>query len=462
MSDRIRSISPIDGSVVADRPAATADELDAKLDRAVQALRHWRKLPLSERIERCTRMLDVLAARKGELARELTLQMGRPIRYAPSEIRGFEERSRVMLNLAGEALADHVPPEKKGFERFVRREPLGVVLVLAAWNYPYLIVANTLLPALVAGNVVLLKHADQTLLCAERLEEIAREAGIPGGVFQIAHMTHELAGKIVADSRVDHVAFTGSVAGGVAVHAAAGGKLKSVGLELGGKDPAYVREDANVSAAVASLVDGAYFNSGQSCCGVERIYVAQSRYEEFVEQFVHLTRSYVLGNPLDTETTLGPVVRKANADAIRDQIDDAIKRGAQPLIHASEFPDPGPAFVTPQVLVNVDHSMTIMREETFGPVVGIMPVISDSRAISLMNDSVYGLTASLWTQDVSIARTLADQLDTGTVFMNRCDYLDPELAWVGVKKSGRGCTLSRVGFEHLTRPKSFHFKLGEG
>jgi acyl-CoA reductase-like NAD-dependent aldehyde dehydrogenase len=250
------------------------------------------------------------------------------------------------------------------------------------------------------------------------------------------------------------------VTGGRAVVAATGAGFATAGLELGGKDPAYVRADANLAHAVESLTDGVFFNAGQSCCGIKRIYVAAPRYGEFVDGLVDLAKQYRLGSPLDPETTLGPVVRASAAEAVRAQVREAVARGARQLIDAGSFTAcaPGTPYLSPQVLVGVDHSMAIMREETFGPAVGIMSVASDAEALRLMNDSEFGLTAAIYSADAQRAEALGDSLETGTVFLNRCDYLDPALAWTGVKNSGRGCTLSRVGFEQLTRPKSFHFR----
>jgi acyl-CoA reductase-like NAD-dependent aldehyde dehydrogenase len=339
--------------------------------------------------------------------------------------------------------------------------PLGVVVVVAPWNYPYLTAVNAVLPALIAGNTVVLKHSHQTPLCAERFLEAFTSADVPAGVFQHLHLSHPDTSRLMGDRRVASVCFTGSVAGGKAVVAATAGGFATAGLELGGKDPAYVCADANLAHAVDSLTDGAFFNAGQSCCGIKRIYVAAERYEEFVSGVVGLTRQYRLGSPLDPETTLGPVVRASAADAIRSQVQDAVARGARQLIDEASFAAsaPGTPYLAPQVLVDVDHSMAIMREETFGPAVAIMKVDTDEQAIRLMNDSEYGLTATIYSQDVQRAEVLGDALETGTVFLNRCDYLDPALAWTGVKNSGRGCTLSRVGFEQLTRPKSYHFKV---
>ncbi|MCO4762379.1 MAG: aldehyde dehydrogenase family protein [Myxococcales bacterium] len=455
------TISPIDGSVYVERALATRADLDRVLDSAVTAQVTWRNTPLAERIAAVTRFVASFTANIDTLADELTWQIGRPSSQAAGEIRGFEERARHMLSIAEESLKDMPAAEKDGFVRFVRREPLGVVFALAAWNYPYLISVNAVVPALLAGNTVVLKQSDQTLLCAERFTEAGKAAGLPDGVLQHLHMSHGLVADAVQDPRVAHVAFTGSVGGGEAVHRASAGRFIAVGLELGGKDPAYVRADCNLPHAIESLVDGAFFNTGQSCCGIERIYVHRDVYAQFVAGYVELVKGYKLGDPRDPETNLGPVVRARNAASITAQIDAAIAAGARGLIDPAHFPaaKAGTPYLAPQVLVDVDHSMEIMTEETFGPVVGIMAVDSDDEAIALMNDSRYGLTASIWTSDMDAALRIGDQIETGTFFMNRCDYLDPALAWVGVKDSGRGCTLSSVGFEHLTRPKSYHLRV---
>lgn len=457
----ISVVSPIDGSVIARRAIAGTAELDQRIDAARSAQREWRQAPIAERAAVCARFADAMAAMRDDIVPELARQMGRPVRYGAGEVRGLLERARMMVALAPEALADIEPAPISGFRRFIRREPLGVVFSVAAWNYPYLIAVNSVIPAILSGNSVLLKHSSQTPLCAERFAAAFERAGLPPGVFQVVHTDHAGAEHLVSHPGIDYVAFTGSVSGGQAIQRAARERFIATGLELGGKDPAYVRADADMDHAVENVVDGAYFNSGQSCCAVERIYVHRSRFEEFVERAAALVRDYRSGNPLDAETTLGPMVRGSAADGVRAQIAEALARGARPLIGPSDFPEdlPGSPYLAPQLLVDVDHSMQIMSEETFGPVVGVMPVDSDSEAVALMNDSRYGLTASIWSRDVEHSLQIADDLETGTVFLNRCDYLDPALAWVGVKDSGRGCTLSRVGFEQLTRPKSFHFRL---
>jgi acyl-CoA reductase-like NAD-dependent aldehyde dehydrogenase len=455
-----KTITPIDGSIYVERPLATRDEITRTLEQARAAQRAWRQVPLAERAALCHRFIDAFVSRRDELAREITCQMGRPLRYTPGEIRGFEERARYMIDIAPRALADVEPDPKGGFRRFIRRDPLGVVFTIAPWNYPYLTAVNSIVPAFMAGNSVLLKHSAQTPLCAERLEEAAREGGLPQGVLQYLHMEHGDVARVIASGQVDFAAFTGSVPGGRAVQEAASGRFIGMGLELGGKDPAYVRADAVLEHAVENLVDGAFFNSGQSCCGVERIYVHEDLFDSFVEGFVALTSAYRLGNPLDQETTLGPLVRTNAADFVRGQIQEAVQTGAQALIDPRTFPASreNSPYLAPQVLVGVDHSMRVMTEESFGPVVGIMPVKSDEDAVRLMNDSPYGLTASVWTTDEDTAVELGQRVETGTWFMNRCDYLDPALAWTGVKDSGRGVTLSKLGYEVLTRPKSFHLK----
>jgi acyl-CoA reductase-like NAD-dependent aldehyde dehydrogenase len=461
MANALKCVTPVDGSVYVDRKLATQAEIEAALGRARKAAAEWRHVPIRERQAMLTRAVDAFVASKAKIAEEISSQMGRPVAQSPGEVRGFEERARTMIELAPEALKDIEVGEKAGFHRFIRRDPLGVVFVVAPWNYPYLTAVNSVLPALMAGNAVVLKHSAQTPLCAERFAEAFRKGGLPEGVFQFLHLSHEDTAKIIRDARIDFVAFTGSVAGGHAVQEAAAGRFIGTGLELGGKDPAYVRPDANMNHAIENLVDGAFFNSGQSCCGIERIYAHEAIYDRFLEGFVALTRKYRLGNPIEADTTLGPMVRASAAEFVRKQIADAVNAGAKALIDPKSFKadKPGTPYLAPQVLVNVDHSMSVMTEESFGPVIGIMKVRSDEEAVALMNDSPYGLTAAIWTTDEEAAIRIGDAVETGTWFMNRCDYLDPALAWTGVKDSGRGCTLSRVGYEQLTRPKSFHLRI---
>lgn len=461
MASTFEVITPVNGSVYVKRPYATEPEILAVLKTAERKQTEWKNVPVADRASVCSRAIDVFIAKKEEIAEEISWQMGRPIRYAAGEVDGFEERARYMISIAEESLADIPVGEKAGFRRFIKREPIGVVFTMAPWNYPYLTAVNSIIPAIMAGNAVILKHSSQTPLCAERIADAFNEADLPVGVFQYLHLSHKQSERVIRSPEIGFVCFTGSVSGGVTVETAAAGRFIGAGLELGGKDPAYVREDADLEYSVETLVDGAYFNSGQSCCGIERIYVHRTVYDEFVQAFADLVRKYKLGSPLDDETTLGPLVRTSAATFLRGQIEEAVKAGAQPLIDEKLFPlnEPGSPYLAPQVITEVDHSMRVMTEESFGPVVGIMKVSSDDEAVKLMNDSEFGLTASVWTSDEEAAIRIGTQVSTGTWFMNRCDYLDPALAWTGVKNSGRGCTLSRVGYEHLTRPKSFHLKL---
>ncbi len=463
MSERVqRTVSPIDGSVYVERPLASDESVEKAIARAVTAQKEWSAVSVSERAAICTVMAGWCVNRADILADELTRQMGRPIAHTPLEIRrGFQERVAYLASAAPAALADIAIAPKQNFQRFIRRVSHGVVLAIAPWNYPWLTSVNAVVPALLAGNAVILKMAQQTPLVAERYAEAFKAARLPDGVFQCLHIDHDQVSRLVRDERIGYVAFTGSVPGGHAIQQAAAGRFVGTGMELGGKDPAYVRGDAQLDATIENLVDGAFFNAGQSCCAVERIYVQRNVFDRFVEGFVELTKKYRLGNPLDPATTLGPMVRTEAAENVRAQVAEAVGKGAKALISPSAFPadKAGTPYVAPQVLAGVNHDMRIMKEETFGPAIGIMPVDDDEEAIALMNDSRYGLTASIWTSDLDAALRIGERIDTGTCYMNRCDYLDPTLAWTGIKDSGRGCTLSKLGLEAFTRPKSFHLRL---
>jgi acyl-CoA reductase-like NAD-dependent aldehyde dehydrogenase len=455
-----QTISPVDGRIYVERELAGDAAIAAALDRARAARRGWHSVPVVERQAILSRFVDALLAKAATAAEEITWQMGRPIAQSPGELRGFEERSRYMIGIAHEALADLRFDDRPGFVRFIRRQPVGTVFVIAPWNYPYLTAVNAIVPALLAGNAVLLKHSAQTPLVAERFAQALAEAGLPDGVFQYLHLSHADALRIVGSGRIAHVSFTGSVQGGHEVAAAAGKTFASTTLELGGKDPAYVRPDADLRHAIDNIGDGAFFNSGQCCCGIERIYVHADLYDRFVDGLAALAAGYRLGDPTEASTNLGPMARARTADLVRDHVAAAVAGGAKALVDIGRFDRDarGSCYVAPQVLTGVDHEMKVMREETFGPVAGVMKVASDEEAVRLMNDSPYGLTAAVWTSDVEAAERIGDALDTGTVFMNRCDYLDPALAWTGVKDSGRGVSLSRLAYEHLTRPKSFHLR----
>lgn len=454
----IRLVSPVDGSVYAERPALALEAAQETVSHARAAQVAWAAVPLEARIATVMAGIDALEGMKDQIVPELAWQMGRPVRYG-GELGGVRERAAHMAGIAPKALADDVVEESERFTRVLAREPQGVVFVIAPWNYPYLTAVNTVVPALIAGNAVVLKHASQTLLAGERLAEAFHKAGVPEAVFQNVVLDHATTEALIAARRFDFVNFTGSVGGGRAIERAAAGTFTATGLELGGKDPGFVRADADLDAAVDGLMDGAMFNSGQCCCGIERIYVHESLYEAFVEKAVAWVRGQRLGNPLEEATTMGPMAHARFAALVREQTAEAVAAGARALIDPSEFPaDDGGAYLAPQILVDVTHDMRVMREESFGPVVGIMPVADDAEAIGLMNDSDYGLTASIWTRDAQAARSIGAQLQTGTVLMNRCDYLDPALCWTGCKDTGRGAALSSLGYLALTRAKSYHLK----
>ena len=455
----IKCISPIDGSIYAERPILSRSEADAAVTRAKIAQRKWNMRPIEERIELVKAGVAAIGAMNDEIVPEIAWQMGRPIRYG-GEFGGFNERASYMADIAIDALAPIEIENSNNFRRVIKRVPHGLVLVVAPWNYPFMTAINTVAPALIAGNTVMLKHASQTPLVGERLAKAFHSVGIPRDIFQNVFLDHDTTSALISDRAFDFINFTGSVSGGVAMEKAAAGTFTGIGLELGGKDPGYVMEDANLDAAVETLIDGAMFNSGQCCCGIERIYVIESLFEDFIKKAVAVVNQYKLGNPLDPETTIGPMAHIRFANEVRAQTQEAIKDGAKAHIDPCLFPMDGGAYLMPQILTDVTHDMRIMREESFGPVVGIMSVKNDKEAIKLMNDSDFGLTASLWTEDINRAEAIADRIDTGTAFMNRADYLDPALCWTGCKDTGRGGGLSMIGYHNLTRPKSYHLKKG--
>jgi acyl-CoA reductase-like NAD-dependent aldehyde dehydrogenase len=455
-----KTITPIDNSVYLERPLASENEINEILDSAKSSFIEWKNTSIDERIIVINKFIDNLLALKDEISKEICWQIGRPISQCGNELRGFEERSRHMVNIAKTSL-ENIPARKnEEFDNYIFKSPLGVIFVMAPWNYPVITATNTIVPALLSGNTLVLKHSSQTPRCAELINQAFEGTGLPKGVFQFVHTNHEACEKIISDPRVAHVVFTGSVRGGQEVKKYIGTRFINVGLELGGKDPAYVRSDADLNHAVENLVDGALFNSGQSCCGIERIYVDHSIYQDFVDGFKAITEQYKLGDPSLEDTNLGPVVRMSAANFIRTQMSEAEKQGAQRLIDESKFSiaKEDNCYIAPQVMINVDHSMRFMMEETFGPTVGIMPVQNSDEAQKLMNDSPYGLTASIWTKDLEFAKEFGKNVETGTFFMNRCDYLDPALAWTGVKDTGVGCSLSTLAFDQFTRPQSFHLR----
>lgn len=436
-------------------------EVETILRRMRAAQQEWRDIPVQKRVDICRQFIDAFRPLKEEVARDLTRQMGKPIGQSRREVDTMLDRAEMMARLAPASLADDALPPKDGFHRFIRHEPLGIVLDIPAWNYPLLIAVNVIVPALLAGNAVLIKHARLTPLCGDAFVEAFRKTSLPPDLVASIHIGHDAIRKLVDARAVDFISFTGSVEGGRQVYQVASAQLLDMGLELGGKDPAFVCEDANFNFAVENLVDGAFYNTGQSCCAVERIYVMRSLFSRFVDAYVAEVEKYKVGDPEDETITVGPLAQRKTAEFMEFQVSQAVGRGARVLTGGRRLPGPGYYF-QPTVLVDVDHSMSVMMEESFGPVIGIMPVDSEDEAVRLMNDSPYGLTASIWTEDMARGEGLAHRTAAGTLYVNRCDYLDPELAWVGIKDSGHGCTLSHLGFLYLTRPKSFHIRTRTG
>lgn len=439
-------VSPVDGSVRDERAAASLADLDRIMLTAAAAQRDWQAVPLGDRLTIIRRTAAWLVDAADEIAIELAWQMGRPVRFGANEVRTAEARAHYMLAAAADALS----PELVAPDRCIAHEPVGIVLVIAPWNYPFLTAINAIVPALAAGNAVVLKHSFQTPLVADRFAAAFAAAGLPPGVFQTLHSADAVTRAAVRRREVGHVVFTGSVAVGRLLGAEAARRLKPVTLELGGKDAAYVRRDADVSAAATALAEGTYFNSGQSCCAVERIYVDAAIHDTFVEAFAAAARTFALGNPLEETTTLGPMARPPGAAAVREQIAAARSAGAVGLLGG----DHDGQYVAAEALIAVDHSMAVMRDESFGPVVGIMPAADDHAAIASINDSSYGLTASVWTADRDAASRIAPLLDVGTVYHNRCDSLDPALPWSGRRDSGTGLSLSHHAYRTMTHTKS--------
>ncbi|KAI1740095.1 aldehyde dehydrogenase [Xylaria scruposa] len=460
--ETITTISPTTNEPILTRSGVSASELEEIPRVATEAFKTWRETSLTDRTIIVKKALGLLEKQKDQLAEELTVQMGRPIAYTGVEITTAIKRANYLIKISEETLKDTEGEAEKGFKRFIRKVPVGPVLVIFAWNYPYLILVNSLIPALLAGNTVILKPSPQTPTIAEHFTKIFAEAGLPSGVLQYFHCGSPLIMEsMVRDPKISLICFTGSVAGGLAVQKAASDRIVNVGLELGGKDPAYVRDDVDLDWAAAEIVDGSIFNSGQSCCAIERVYVHEKIYSPFIKAMQKVLEGYKIGDPLEKDTQIGPVISKRSKETIKAHIKDALEKNAKDVtpevLASSTLPSRG-NFVIPTLLVDVNHSMRIMTEETFGPVVCVHMVKDDDEAIQKMNDSEFGLTASIWTKDTDKGYELSQRVEAGTVFVNRADFPSPDLAWTGWKNSGKGVTLSKFGFDQFVKLKSFHLK----
>ena len=450
----LKILAPYDDELVAELNADDAAALEAKLVAAVRAQAEWRAVPVAERVERVRAGVQWFRDHTEAVALDVTRQMGKPLVQARSEVSGLLERAEYMLSIAQEELAPELLPDKTGFERRIEHVPLGVVLNVAAWNYPLLIPVNVMVPALLAGNAVLLKHSARTPLCGQHFERAFESIGLPGLVSSLI-LDHSQTEALIADPRVGYVAFTGSVEGGQRIHRAVSARFIDVGLELGGNDPAYVAADADVAATVAGIVDGACYNAGQSCCAVERVYVHEAVLDEFLEAARELMTAYRTGDPLREETTLGPLANAGSLQGLHAQVQEARAAGAEILVGGHIVDG---RFFEATLLTGCANHTALMQEESFGPLLPVLSVAGDEEALAHMNDTRFGLTASIWTADRERAEWFAARHDAGTIYQNRCDVLDPALPWTGFRDSGKGSTLSRYGFQHLTRRKAIHFR----
>ncbi len=453
----LKVINPYDQKVLFELPFDRGKELEEKIAGARKAYERWRRLPLEERARRVEQGLKYFRNHAEEVARDITLQMGKPLTQARGEVKTFFHRAEYMLSIAKETLAPEVLSGKPGFQLRIEHAPLGVIYNIAPWNYPLLTAVNVVVPALLAGNTVLLKHSPLTPRIGRHFEAAFGELDPPNLVTSLI-LTNAQASQLIGDPRINYVAFTGSVATGTKVYQQAAKRLLDVGLELGGKDPAYVAADADLDFAVENIVDGACYNAGQSCCAVERVYVHRSVYRKFIERAGEILKQYQLGDPLDEKTTLGPLARREALLFLEGQVKEAVRRGGRLLYGGKRAKGMKGNFFEPTLLADVPNTAKVMQEETFGPIVPVLSVKDDGEALARMSDSRFGLTASIWTRDRMRAELFARELEAGTVFQNRCDYLDPCLPWTGARESGIGSTLSRYGFYHLTRRKGIHFR----
>ena len=425
------------------------------------AQKEWRHSTLESRLALCDKFCTEMEAQTDQVAKEISTMMGKPFHHAQGEVSGCIERARQMMEFAPKVLADEMLPEKEGFMRKLVREPVGVVAVIAPWNYPLLTSVNCIIPAILSGNSIIIKHSSRTPLVADAFVNVFKKANAPENLVQALHTDHSTLANVLANPAIQYTHFTGSVRGGHEVYqTVAKSRFMDVGLELGGKDPAYVAEDADLDRAVEGAVDGGFFNAGQSCCGVERVYVHRSLYEEFLKKAAVLVAEYKLGDPFDPSTNMGPMAQPSSIPFLHEQVKEAEKMGARIICGGKPTTDANGKgrFFEPTIVADCTHEMSVIKEESFGPIIAVMPVDSDEEALALMNDSPYGLTASIWTSDAKRAEKMAPMLECGTVFMNRCDFLDPMLAWSGHKDTGKGISLSHYGFDPLTRIKSYHFK----
>ena len=451
-------VNPATGSIILRLAADGPREVAERYASARAAQPAWAATPIRKRIAAIQKFREQVVARADTLAHTLTQEVGKPIRQSRNELKGLLARLDFFIAESAKALREQkvFADAEQNLDERITHEPLGVVANISAWNYPYFVGSNVFVPALVAGNAVLYKPSEFATLTGRHIADLLHASGVPEDVF-VPVIGAGPTGAALLRQPVDGVFFTGSYATGAKIAAAAGKRMIKVQLELGGKDPVYVCDDVDVKTAAAALADGAFYNTGQSCCSVERIYVHEAVHDAFVDAFVAEVKTFRIGDPMDPSTYIGPLTRAAQVDVLRAQVADAKRKGAKLLLGGAPIKRKGNWFA-PTVLTDVDPSMLVMREESFGPIIGIQSVADDAAAIAQMNDSEYGLTAGVYTHDAARARRVLSRLHAGSVYWNCCDRVSPRLPWSGVKHSGIGLTLGTMGIETLTRPKAWHLR----
>ncbi|MBD2462842.1 aldehyde dehydrogenase family protein [Oscillatoria sp. FACHB-1407] len=453
-------INPATGDVLQEIPTDDSEAIAHKVTQAKVAQPDWAARPMAERIEIIRQFNGLLADHAESLAQQLTAEMGKPIKQARAEVGTTSSRIGYFLDQVEAVLATEtlLHDSQLGLKEQISHEPLGVIANISAWNYPFFVGSNVFIPALLAGNAVLYKPSEFAALTGRAIAQLMTEAGVPEGIFQAVIGTGQVGAELLTHP-LNGVFFTGSYATGCKIAIAAAPHLMKVQLELGGKDPIYVAEDVDVATVAPAVADGAFYNTGQSCCAVERIYVHDQIYEAFVDTFMATVRDFQMGDPTDENTYIGPLARAAQVDFLKYQVEDAIAKGAKLLCGGDRLERPG-SFFAPTVLIDVDHSMSVMRDESFGPIIGIQAVKDDAEALRLMQDTPYGLTAGVYTPNETRATAMLRQINSGTVYWNCCDRVSPRLPWSGRGHSGIGLTLSTYGIQTFTQPKAWHLREG--
>jgi acyl-CoA reductase-like NAD-dependent aldehyde dehydrogenase len=450
-------INPATEAIIAELDQDTREILDKKLANLKSAQDSWAKESLARRVEVIRNYYDLLEKNIGQLAKILTSEVGKPLQQSRNEVNGSRTRIKWMVDHAETYLSPEIMTDENGLSEQIIYEPLGVIANISAWNYPYLVGTNVFVPALLSGNAVFYKPSEYTMLTGFEIERLLNEAGLPPHVFEVAIGAKEV-GEMLLDLPLDGYFFTGSYKTGKHIYERVAGKMVPCQCEMGGKDPLYVADDVeDIKGVAAATADGAFYNNGQSCCSVERIYVHEKIYDQYLEEFVKEVKGFKMGSPLESGVYIGPLARKEQLEIIEEQVGEAVKYGATLHTGGKKVGGKGYYF-EPTVLSDVTHQMSVMVDESFGPVIGIMKVKDDNEAIQKMEDTEYGLTASVYTRDSKRATSILEKLNVGTGYWNCCDRVSAAVPWSGRKHSGFGLTLSHAGLRAFTRPKALHLK----